>query len=381
MNLALKDIGNDIVRFTLATLGVGAILVATIGINGLYRGVVYEALLIVNNFDADLWVVQGDGLGPFTEKSYVSGSLDNRLEGIPGVREARRFIEFNKQFLVDGQRKGITIVGLDYPKDHGEWLTLIDGRRLEAGHYEAIADKSLGAVVGDVLRLGRDDYSVVGIVSGQVDPGGDPLLFVTIVDAQAIDLFAPSEAVLLNRQSKSLSPNPSAQKGSVAAVALALEPGADPEAIRQSILRWGDVNVLSREEERDAMLNGRLWRLRLQILAFVVTMFTVAGGVIAVTVFNMTLAKVPSIALLKLIGAPDRVIVGMIVQSALILGVCAFVASVIVSHLLFPHFPRTVVLLPSDHAQFFVVTVLICLAASWAGIHRAFQVRAREVLA
>lgn len=212
MNLALKDIGNDIVRFTLATLGVGAILVATIGINGLYRGVVYEALLIVNNFDADLWVVQGDGLGPFTEKSYVSGSLDNRLEGVPGVREARRFIEFNKQFLVDGQRKGITIVGLDYPKDHGEWLTLIDGRRLEAGHYEAIADKSLGAVVGDVLRLGRDDYSVVGIVSGQVDPGGDPLLFVTIVDAQAIDLFAPSEAVLLNRQSRSLSPNPSAQK-------------------------------------------------------------------------------------------------------------------------------------------------------------------------
>lgn len=381
MNLALKDIKADWARFLLAVVGVGAILVATMGINGLYRGIVFEALLMINNIGADLWVVQGDRMGPFAESSYVSSSLDLRLEGVPGVRSARRFIQFNKQFLVEKRRTGITIVGLDYQKDHGEWLPLISGRRLQSGHYEAIADKSLGLVAGDTLRLGRDDYSIVGVTTGQVDPGGDPLLFVSIPDAQSIDQFVPSEAVLLNRRANRLTLGQGQIKGNVAAIILELEPGVDPANVRDLILRWGDVNVLSKQQQRDTLLNGRLWRLRLQILAFVFTMFTVAGGVIAVTIFNMTISKIPSIALLKLIGSPNRMIAEMIVQSSLILGFCAFVGAVAFAHLLFPHFPRTVLLLPSDHIQFFIVTMLICVAASWVGIQRAFRVRAREVLA
>lgn len=381
MNLALKDIKADWARFLLAVVGVGAILVATMGINGLYRGIVFEALLMINNIGADLWVVQGDRMGPFAETSYVNSSLDLRLEGVPGVRSARRFIQFNKQFMVGNRRTGITIVGLDYPKDHGEWLPLIAGRQLQSGHYEAIADKSLGVVVGDTLRLGRDDFTIVGVTSGQVDPGGDPLLYVTVPDAQAIDQFVPSEAVLLNRQANRATLGRGQHKGNVAAIILELEPGADLASVRNLILRWGDVNVLSQQQERDTLLNGRLWRLRLQILAFVFTMFTVAGGVIAVTIFNMTIAKIPSIALLKLIGSPDRIIVAMIVQSSLLLGVCAFLGGLVFAHLLFPHFPRTVLLLPSDMIEFFVVTLVICVAASWVGVQRAFRVHAREVLA
>ena len=381
MNLALKDIKADWARFLLAVVGVGAILVATMGINGLYRGIVFEALLMINNIGADLWVVQGDRMGPFAETSYVNSSLDLRLEGVPGVRSARRFIQFNKQFMVGNRRTGITIVGLDYPKDHGEWLPLIAGRQLQSGHYEAIADKSLGVVVGDTLRLGRDDFTIVGVTSGQVDPGGDPLLYVTVPDAQAIDQFVPSEAVLLNRQANRATLGRGQHKGNVAAIILELEPGADLASVRNLILRWGDVNVLSQQQERDTLLNGRLWRLRLQILAFVFTMFTVAGGVIAVTIFNMTIAKIPSIALLKLIGSPDRIIVAMIVQSSLLLGVCAFLGGLVFAHLLFPHFPRTVLLLPSDMIEFFVVTLVICVAACWVGVQRAFRVHAREVLA
>ncbi|MEI2733658.1 MAG: ABC transporter permease [Rhodoblastus sp.] len=381
MNLALKDIRADWVRFLLAAIGLGAILVATMGINGLYRGIVFEALLMIDNIGADLWVVQGERMGPFAETSYVTSALDLRLEGVPGVRTARRFIQFNKQFIVDNRRKGISIVGLDYPKDQGEWLPLISGRQLQSAHYEAVADKSLGVVVGDTLRLGRDDYSIVGVTSGQVDLGGDPLLFVSIPDAQAIDQFVPSEAVLLNRQANRTTLGRGQYKGNVAAVILELQPGADLASVRDLILRWGDVNVLSKQQQRDTLLNGRLWRLRIQILAFVVTMFAVAGGVVAVTIFNMTIAKIPSIALLKLIGSPDRVIVSMIVQSSLLLGCIAYGGAMLVAHQLYPHFPRTVVLLASDHAQFFVLTMLICIAASWVGINRAFRVHAREVLA
>ena len=234
--------------------GVGAILVATIGINGLYRGP-FTRRCLSSTISTPTQGRAGAMVWARSRKNLMYlGSLDNRLEGVPGVREARRFIEFKQNSSSStASVSGITIVGTRLSQgprrvaNADRWPSP-GGRALRGDR-----DKSLGAVVGDVLRLGRDDYSVVRIVSA-VDPGGDPWLFVTIVDAQAIDLFALSEAVLLNRQSRSLSPNPSAQRqcrrGGARTGAAILRPYG------QSILRWGDVSVLSREEERNAMLNG-----------------------------------------------------------------------------------------------------------------------------
>jgi hypothetical protein len=53
--------------------------------------------------------------------------------------------------------------------------------------------------------------------------------------------------------------------GSVAAVMVTLNPGADAARVRESIRRWGDVEVLSREDQERMLLDGRLWKLRLQI--------------------------------------------------------------------------------------------------------------------
>jgi putative ABC transport system permease protein len=173
VNLALADIRHHFVRFFITVLGVSALFTATIGMIGLYRGIVHEALLIIRSVGADIWVTQGERSGPFAESSEVSGTLDRRLEGVPGVTGARRFIQFNRQYDIDGHPLRIAVTGLDFPKDTGSWIPLIGGRYLYSGHYEAIADRSLGFIVGDVLRLGRDDYTVVGLASGQVDVSGD----------------------------------------------------------------------------------------------------------------------------------------------------------------------------------------------------------------
>lgn len=381
MNLAVRDIKADWIRFALAALGLGAILVAVIGINGFYRGIVFEALLVLNNIGGDMWVVQGETVGPFNEPSRIASTLDLRLEGVPGVVQARRFVQLRKRILLDRQTRDLTLIGIDFPKDRGDRLRLVDGRSLQSGHYEAIADRSMGLTVGDTVRFGRDDYTIVGVTAGQVDPAGDPLMFVSVSDARSILEFTTSEAVLLSRQANRANLDPGAQKGNIAAVVLDLEPGTHVESVRDLILRWGDVNVLSSAEQRDAILNGQLARLRLQILAFVATMFAVAAGVVAVTIFSMTMAKISSIALLKLIGARERVVVAMIVQTAIALGLCAFVGAVAVSYAIFPRFPRSVVLLPQDILTLFVLTMAICAAASWAGIQRAVGVRAREALA
>ncbi len=48
---------------------------------GLYRGVVEDALLIVDRIGADLWVVQGGRAGPFAEGSAVD--LGHRADNRP----------------------------------------------------------------------------------------------------------------------------------------------------------------------------------------------------------------------------------------------------------------------------------------------------------
>lgn len=380
MNLAWADIRHHFVRFFVTTFGIGALLTASLGIVGFYRGIVFEAMLIIDDVNADLWVVQGERVGPFAERSEISGVLDRRLEGVPGVSQVRRFIQYNQQYYVDGRRLQIAVTALDFPKDTGAWIPLIAGRYLYSGHYEAIADKSLGFHVGQRIRLGRDDYTIVGVAIGQVDIGGDGMLFVTIPDAQVIDSFVPSEAVLLGRTRLAEPKTVGFAKGNVAAIMVTLRPGIDREQVRKQIRNWGDVNVLTRDEEEDVLLNGRLGRLKIQILAFVGMTLAVTTIVIALSIYTMTIEKTREIALLKLIGARDRVLVGMILQQSLLIGGDSFLGAVVAAKLIFPYFPRTVLILAPDIAIQGVAVLIMCIVASWFGISRAIRVRAQEVL-
>ncbi|MFN7051000.1 MAG: hypothetical protein ACK4NH_02690 [Gemmobacter sp.] len=47
-----------------------------------------------------------------------------------------------------------------------------------------------------------------------------------------------------------------------------LDPSVDVAAMRAAVLAWGDANVLSRADQQSLLLDQRLWRLRVQILAF-----------------------------------------------------------------------------------------------------------------
>lgn len=379
INLAWCDIRTSLQRFLLAVVGVGAILTATMGINGLYRGIVHEALLIIRDIGADLWIVQGGRSGPFAETSSISEMVERRLEGLSGVRNVRRFIQFNKQFTVFDARKGIAVTGLDFPQDSGLWHGLVDGRYIAASRGEAVADRSLGFVVGDTIQFGRDELTIVGLTHGQVDAGGDGLLFVTIPDAQDIERKSPSEAVLLNRAMRTL--DPMVARGRVSAIVLELDESADRDAVKAAILGWGDVQVMTKAEQEDILLNGRLWRLRLQILAFVTTMFVVAGVVISLIIYTMTIEKIHSIAILKLVGAKDRVIVWMILQISLLIGLISFSGAIVASYLIYPYFPRTILIVPSDLLIFFMIVQTICALASIVGIKRALAVRPQEILA
>ncbi len=377
--LAVRDIRFNPLRSLLGAIGVGFLVTGCIDIVGVYRGIVHDALLTIDAIGADLWVVEGGRAGPFAEASAVSPALDRRAEAISGVRRVRRFVQNNQQFTVGDRNLRIAVTGLDFPTDRGEWIGLSAGRLIEASHYEAIADTSLGFVLGQTVRLGHDDYTIVGETTGHVDMSGDGELFVTVPDALAIADARPSETVLLDRLQ---GVGPMADRPTrISAVVLSLRPGTGEARVMHQIEAWGDVSVLTAQGERDVLMNSRLWRLRLQILFFAVLLLTVTGVVIAMSIYSGTVEKSHQIAMLKLIGARDSFILGMIMQQALLAGVAAFAVAVGLAYLTAPFFPRRLQFDPQDFAAIFAGLMVGCLAGSWFGIFRALRVRATEVLA
>lgn len=385
MNLGLKDIRHNLGRFLMTAAGIAFLVTASIGMVGLYRGIVEDALLVIDKIGADLWVVQGGRSGPFSESSAISSDMDRRVEGIEGIASVRRFVQLSQQFPFSGRQLRASITGLDYPKDRGEWVPLTTGRHLANGHFEAIADASIGLALGDRVRLGQDDYIIVGVTRGMVDMSGDGLMFVTVNDATEIAQRRSSEEVLLARnarsQDRSMSTGSSVQQDSkISAALVTLNPAADEELVRAAIMAWGDANVLSKADQENLLLNQRLWRLRVQILAFTAVLLVVMAIVISLIIYMLTMEKRHQIAMLKLIGARNSVIVRMIAEQSYLIGAGGLLGGIALAKLIFPFFPRRVVLDPGDVGLLALAVALICGFASVLGISRALKVRAQEVL-
>ena len=101
----------------------------------------------------------------------------------------------------------------------------------------------------------------------------------------------------------------------------------------------------------------------------------------ALILYTLTLDKLHSIALLKLIGAPNRVIVGMILQQALVLGVLGYEIAYALGQRIFPQFPRHVILTQEDLLQLAVIVLVISVFSSLLGIWKAMRVSPNEAIA
>ncbi|WP_319529664.1 ABC transporter permease [uncultured Cohaesibacter sp.] len=393
MNLAIKDIRYSLGRFLLTAAGVGFLITASIGMVGLYRGIVADALLLIENIGADLWVVQGGHSGPFSESSAISPDMDRRVAGVAGVAAVRRFTQTSQQVSFNDKSVRATITAIDFPHDTGNWLNLKAGRPLRNGHYEVIANDNLGFALGDSITVGRDQYEVVGLTSGMVDMGGDGLMFMSVNDVITIMKHRTNEEILLARNSdlaedlatgdtgrRDSSVDASLDSQKIAAVLVTLSPAANEQSVREALLSWGDVNVMSGQDQKDLLLNQRLLRLRIQILAFTGVLLVVMAIVISLIIYMLTIEKLHQIAMLKLIGARNSVVINMIAQQAFLIGAGGFCFGIGLARLIFPHFPRRVVMAPDDLALLALTIAIICAFASLMGISRALKVRAQEVL-
>lgn len=369
MNLAWRDVRHKLGRFVLTCLGLSLLLGVVVMMAGIYRGQTADALALLRAMDADLWVVESETLGPFAEASRIPGDTREGVARIAGVAAAGAITLQNTQAERAGRKLRLQVVGFELDRPGGP-ITLSAGRPISRSHHELIADRQTGLALGETIRLGRNQFTVVGQTRGVVTLSGDSVVYMTLRDAQRLqfDLAPPAARREAARGATRV------QTDLVNAVVARLAPDTAAVDVAEAIRRWKHLAVLTAQDQERLLTLTVIERASRQLGLFMTLLTIVSAVVIALIVYTLTMDKIREIATLKLIGAPDRTIVGLILQQALMMGLIGFSAGVSLVYALNGWFPRRIEMLFTDVASLFGVVVVVCLLASMLGVRAALRV-------
>lgn len=375
MNLALADIRHKLGRFVLTCLGLGLLMAVALSMVGIYQGVVSEALALSRSLRADLWVVESGTRGPFAEASRIPGDVREMVARLPGVAAAGAITLRTAEAQAPQGTIRVQVIGYE-PGRPGGPSAIATGRGLGGARFEIVADARSGLPLGATLLLGRHRYHVVGTTRGLVSSGGDPLVFMQLRDSQDLQFrLAPAAA----RRALAAASGASGTD-TVNAIIAQLYPGADAALVADTAHRWKHLAALTDQQQSDLLTLSVVSRARVQLGMFTVMLLFVSAVIIALIIYTMTMDKLREIATLKLIGAPDRTIIGLVVQQTLLLGGVAYVAAVAIVFAVRDVFPRAVALGPAEVAVMAVVIALICLAGSLVSIRAALRIEPQQAL-
>jgi putative ABC transport system permease protein len=111
-----------------------------------------------------------------------------------------------------------------------------------------------------------------------------------------------------------------------------------------------------------------------------VLLIIISTIIMALIIYTLTLDKIHDIAMLKLMGARNGVIVGLILQQALLIGALGYGLAYWLGTFAFPQFPRLVVIETPDLLSLAVIVLGISVLASLLGIWKAMSVEPNKVL-
>ncbi len=256
-----------------------------------------------------------------------------------------------------------------------------------------------GLQLGENIRLGDFDYTVVGLTKNMVGFTADPVIYAGLNDAQNI-LFEPDPDLLRNIRRRdeaqvlsasgeapqlrqSLAPRAAQIAENVQfanAVAVKVSPGISVEGVANEISRWKHLEVYTAAREVNMQLMGSNRLILLQLSLFRLILLLIAGVVIGLIIYTFTLDKIKEIAVMKLLGTQGRRIYAMILEEAVAMGALGTILGAGLEFASEPYFPRRVEATGGDVVQLLVVIGVIGILASLMAIRRAMSVDPRSVL-
>lgn len=397
ISLAGRDILHSWGKFVFTGVGLGLLIGVTLTMAGVYRGMVDDAMTLLDNSGADLWVVQKDTLGPYAEPSSIYDDTYRGLLSIPGVARAANITYLSMQVQASKADVRVMVVGTiaGGPGEPGQPSHLIAGRHITRGHYEAVADIAAGFKLGDRVQIRRNHYQVVGLTRRMVSSGGDPMLFIPLKDAQEAQFLKDNDAIAQQRRRTTANPAfnrpgvPGLLPAVIAsqsinpyvnAVLVQIKNGFSPEEVAAPIRRWKRLQVFTRAQMEEILIGKLIATAAKQIGMFLVILAVVSAAIVAFIIYTLTLGKIREIAVLKLIGTKNITIASMIMQQALGLGIIGFIVGKTAATFWAPVFPKYVLMEPGDALMGFIAVVVICILASLIAIRAALKVDPAEAI-
>ncbi len=371
IHLAKEDIRHTLGKFIVTAMGVGMLLGIVLIMMGVYRGMVYDAEVLLNDLDVDLWIVQENTLGPFAEASRVHEDMRFTIKAIDGIDKSEAITFQNIQLPKEKRKIRVMAVGYDV---HGEInpinpKRLIKGRVLEKDHYEIVVTDKTGFKIGDRIKLVRHYYTVVGITHGSVASGGDELVYISLKDAQDIQ-FSYSNKEIQNDRARGIYAK---DAHIVNAIIATTKKGYSVDEVAKYIEKYQHKAVYTRAEQFVVLTRNVTEKASKQIGLFTAILVGVSTIIIALIIYTMTLEKMKEISIMKLIGLPNFIIVKMIVEETVLLGLFAFIFGNIFSHLIAGGFPKRVLLEIPDAWALFGVVIIASVFASFIGVKKVIS--------
>ncbi|MBE9610900.1 ABC transporter permease [Delftia lacustris] len=397
ISLAGRDILHAWGKFIFTGIGLGLLIGVTLTMAGVYRGMVDDGKVLLDNSGANLWVVQKDTLGPYAESSSIPDDLWRSIRTLPGVAEAANVTYLTMQVGRGEKDVRAMVVGIaaGEPGTSGWPPQLVAGRQITRGHYEAVADIATGFRLGDEVKIRRNHYTVVGLTRRMVSSSGDPMVFIPLKDAQEAQFLKDNDAILMQRRRTEANPAfnrpgvpglldaviaSQTSNNSVNAVLVRIQSEYSPQEVAEPIRRWKRLTVYDRAQMEEILVGKLIATSAKQIAMFLVILAVVSAAIVAFIIYTLTMDKIREIAVLKLIGTRNRTISGMILQQALVLGVIGFVVGKITATFAAPLFPKYVLLMPIDSILGFFAVMVICVLASVVAIRMALKVDPAEAI-
>jgi putative ABC transport system permease protein len=368
------------------------------GMSGIYRGLIFDATSILQATNADIWVVQKNTFGPFADDSRIPEDLQYNIRTVPGVMQAGPISFRNMQIDYHQRKLRFHMVGYRWDSIGGP-SQVIAGKPISRKHYELVADKKLGLRIGDVLHLGLHDYTIVGLTENMVSQAGDPVVYASLPDLQEL-LFQKNNEAIRNDRSRvaqrinvlfdnhpDLSSDTQATVDDIVgdthivnAIIVRVNQGENAENIAHKISRWNHYTAMTHTDQEEILTKYVIEKARRQLGLFRIILLVISAVVIALIIYTLTIDKLRELATLKLIGAQNHRIIGLIMQQSLAMGILGYCIGAILIYFTYDKFPRRVIIMQQDMGLLFLILIVICILASLQGVRTALRVDPAVVL-
>lgn len=271
----------------------------------------------------DIWVMDPMVRTPDESRALLDTQL-YRVRGIKGVQWAVPLHKGSQTVrLANGELENATILGLDDASLIGGPGQVVEGKLTDLRMPDAVIVDENGARnrlaqrspipgqpptplrVGDTLEINEKRATVVGIARATPTFRSDPILYTTYTKAKN---FNTSDRKMLSF------------------ILVKAKPGESPEVVAKRITQGTDLAALTAEQFKHKALDFMLQHTGMLInFGFVVIVGFVVGTAVTGQIFyNFTLDNLRYFGVFKAMGATNRMLLGMILLQALLVGLIGF---------------------------------------------------------